>query len=138
MAVNTAVNESFTYSLFVRYGAEVFDTLVAAPIILTEFESKMTLRLGVTSQYRISPTLAFFGGLNVISASFEEGRTSDGLFTPVADQEETLINASIGSAYNFTDHLIGTLTYNFTDSDSDFSTRDYDRSTITAGLRLEF
>ena len=138
MAINTAVNESFTYSLFVRYGAEVFDTLVAAPTILTEFDSKITLRLGVTSRYRISPHLAFFGGLNVISASFEEGTTSDGLFTPVADQEETLINASIGAAYDFTDHLIGTLTYNFTDSDSDFSSRDYDRSTITAGLRLEF
>jgi hypothetical protein len=138
LAINTAVNESFTYSLFVRYGAEVFDTLVAAPTILTEFESKMTLRLGVTTQYRISPHLAFFGGLNVISASFEEGTTSVAPFTPVADQEETLINASIGTAYNFTDHLIGTLTFNFTDSDSDFSTRDYDRSTITAGLRLEF
>lgn len=80
----------------------------------------------------------FFGGLNVINSSFEEGRTADGLFTPVADQDETLINASIGSAYNFTDSLIGTLTYNFTDSDSDLVDRSYDRSTITAGLRLEF
>jgi hypothetical protein len=138
LAINTAVNESFDYRLFVRYGAEVFDTLIAAPIIPTEFDSKMTLRLGVSSQYRISPHLAFFGGLNVISSSFEDGTTSVAPFTPVADQDETVINASIGTAYNFTDHLIGTLTFNFTDSDSDFDTRDYDRSTITAGLRLEF
>jgi hypothetical protein len=139
-SMNTQANEAFTYSLFVRYGAEDYDTLVGVPgvVPLSEFENKMTLRLGVTTQYRVSPTLLFFGGLNVINSSFEEGRTADNLFTPVADQDETLINASIGSAYNFTDSLIGTLTYNFTDSDSDLVDRSYDRSTITAGLRLEF
>ena len=138
--MNTQINEAFNYSLFVRYGAEDYDTLVSAPGIvpLIEFESKMTLRLGVTTQYRVSPTLAFFGGLNVISASFEEGRTADNLFTPVADQDETLLNVSIGSAVNFTESLIGTLTYNFTNSDSDLADRTYDRSTITAGLRMEF
>ena len=139
-SMNTQINEAFNYSLFVRYGAEDYDTLVSAPGIvpLIEFESKMTFRLGVTTQYRVSPTLAFFGGLNVISASFEEGRTADNLFTPVADQDETLLNVSIGSAVNFTESLIGTLTYNFTDSDSDLANRTYDRSTVTAGLRMEF
>ncbi len=139
-SMNTQLNEAFNYSLFVRYGAEDYDTLVSAPGIvpLIEFESKMTLRLGVTTQYRVSPTLKFFGGLNVISASFEEGRTADNLFTPVADQDETLLNVSIGSAVNFTESLIGTLTYNFTNSDSDLADRTYDRSTVTAGLRMEF
>ena len=38
----------------------------------------------------------------------------------------------------FTDYLTGTVTYNFTDSSSDFNSGDYDRNRISVGVRAEF
>jgi len=56
----------------------------------------------------------------------------------VADQDETLMNAYVGASVRFTDYLTGSLTYNFTDADSDFDARSYDRNRITVGVEATF
>jgi hypothetical protein len=38
----------------------------------------------------------------------------------------------------FTEMLYGTLSYNYTDSSSDFAGQSYDRNRVNVGLRAEF
>ena len=52
--------------------------------------------------------------------------------------DETLVNAYIGASLKLTEILTGSLTYNFTNADSDLVGRSYDRSRITLGLSAEF
>jgi len=108
--------------------------------LLAEYANKLTLRLGASGEYKISPRVALFGGVNVITSSYEDGRfvPGGGGVGAAADADETLINAYIGTSVKFTDILFGTLTYNFTNSDSDVANRDYDRNRISVGLRAEF
>ena len=135
-SMRTQVNQDWGYRAFIRYGSEDYDTVVLAPT-LAEFDNKPTLRIGVSGEYKISPRLALFGGVNVVSSSYEDGRFIPGGLA-AADQDETLINAYIGSSLKFTDYLYGTLTYNFTNSNSDIANRDYDRNRISVGVRAEF
>ncbi len=131
-SMRTQVNQDWGYRAFIRYGAEDYDTVVPVAGVITEFANKLTLRVGVSGEYKISPRLAIFGGVNVVGSSYEDG-------IPVApDQDEMLLNAYLGSSFKFTDNLYGTLTYNFTSSDSDIANRDYDRNRISVGLRAEF
>lgn len=138
-SMRTQVNQDWGYRAFIRYGYEDYDTVVLVPPAITaEYASKPTLRVGVSGEYKISPRLAIFGGVNVVGSSFEDGRNVAAPFGLVADADETLINAYIGSSLKFTDNLYGTLTYNFTNSDSDVLNRDYDRNRISVGVRAEF
>ncbi len=135
-SMRTQVNQQWGYRAFVRYGAEDYDTVVQVPLS-AEYANKLTLRVGVTGEYKISPRVAIFGGVNVVSSSYEDGRFVVGGL-PAADADETLFNAFIGSSVQITDNLYGTLTYNFTNSSSDVANRDYDRNRISVGLRAEF
>ncbi|WP_411827068.1 hypothetical protein [Luteolibacter sp. AS25] len=136
IALNTRVNQQFSLSGFLRYGAEDYDTVFGAPAY--QFENRMTLRIGVTGEYQISQALSLFGGVNVINTSYEDGRFVDAPFGTVADADETLVNAYIGTSVKITDTLYGSFSYNFTNSDSDNPGRDYDRNRITVGLNAEF
>lgn len=141
LTVRSQVNTQFTVSGFVRYGAEDNDTVVAVPLAgLAEFEERLTLRVGVTGEYQLSPSLSLLGGVNLISTMYEGGRDVSVPPAPVAvaDADETLLNLYVGASLKFTDNLYGTLTYNFTDSDSDVLDRTYDRSRVSVGLRAEF
>lgn len=141
LTVRSRVNTQFSVSAFVRYGAEDYDTVVTVPLAgLAEFEERLTLRVGVTSEYQLSPSLSLFGGINLISTMYESGRDVSVPPAPVAvaDAEETLLNLYLGASLKLTDNLYGTLTYNFTDSDSDVLDRTYDRSRLSVGLRAEF
>lgn len=136
MALRSQVNQQFGVRAFVRYGAEDYDTVVFAPL-LTEYDNRLTMRVGVSANYQISPALSVFAGLNVISTSYESGHLA-GTAISVGDSSETLINASIGASLKFTDHIYGTLTYNFTNSDSDIVNRNYDRNRISVGVSAQF
>lgn len=136
VALRSQVNQQFSVRAFARYGSEDYDTVVAAPL-LTEYDDRLTLRVGVTATYQVSSYLSLFAGLNVISTSYESGRLA-GTAISVSDSSETLVNASIGASFKFTERLYGNLTYNFTDSDSDISNRDYDRNRISLGLSTQF
>lgn len=136
LTLRSQINEQFTVSAFARYGAEVYDTVVSLPA-LVEYDSRLTLRVGTQANYRVSEQLSFFGGVDVISASFEDGRTVPGGL-PAGDQDETLLNAYVGASLKLTEYLDGTISYNFTDSDSDIPNRSYDRNRISVGLKAEF
>ena len=136
VALDSRINTQFTVRSFIRYGVEDYDTVVGIPA-LAEYDERLTLRVGVSGEYQLSPSLSLFGGLNVITTSYESGRIV-GTTTPVADADETLFNAYVGASLKFTDNLYGTLTYNFTDSDSDIANRDYDRNRVSVGIRAEF
>lgn len=136
-AIRSSVNTQFSVSAFIRYGVEDYDTVVLVPVGPAEYDERLTLRVGVSGEYQLSPSLSLFGGVNVISTSYESGNN---VFTnaPVGDSDETLFNAYIGASIKFTEFLYGTLTYNFTDSDSDVLNRTYDRNRVSVGLRAEF
>jgi hypothetical protein len=136
-AMRTQVNHDWGYRAFIRYGSEDYDSVVLDGAFLAEYANKLTLRVGISGEYKISPRLAIFGGVNVINSSFENGRRVIGGL-PAADKDETLVNAFIGSSLKFGENIYGTLTYNMTNSDSDIVNSDYDRNRITLGLRAEF
>lgn len=141
LTLRSRINTQLTVSGFVRYGAEDYDTVVSVPLAgLAEFDERLTLRVGVTGEYQLSPSLSLFGGINVISTMYESGRDVSVPPAPVAvaDADETLLNLYIGASLKLTDNLYGTLTYNYTDSDSDVLNRTYDRSRVSVGLRAEF
>ena len=91
----------------------------------------------MSGEYQLSPSLSIFGGVDLISTSYESGRIVN-TATGVSDADETLVNAYIGASLKFNECLYGTLSYNFTDSDSDVFGRNYDRNRISVGLRAEF
>lgn len=142
LALNTQVNTQFSIGAFARYGAEDYDTIVNPkgfnPLYLAEYAQRLTLRVGVSAQYQVSEKLSLFSGLDLISSSYEDGSRVSGPPVSAPDLDETLINAYVGASLKFTDYLYGTLTYNFTDSTSDATGRDYDRNRISVGLRAEF
>lgn len=144
LALRSQVNTQFSVSAFARYGAEDYDTVVNPkafiPGILAEYDDRLTLRVGVAAEYQISQSLSIFSGLDVITASYENGRRLNGPLPlgTAPDLDESVVNAYIGASLKFTDYLFGTVTYNFTNSDSDASGRDYDRNRVSVGLRAEF
>jgi hypothetical protein len=143
LTLRSQVNTQFSVSAFARYGVEDYDTIVnpkALPGILSEYDERLTLRVGISSEYQISTSLSLFGGVDLINASYESGRRTNGPLPLGAspDLDETLVNAYIGASLKFTEYLYGTLSYNFTNSDSDASGRDYDRNRVSVGLRAEF
>jgi hypothetical protein len=136
LALNSQVNTQFSVRGFVRYGAEDYDTVVGIPA-LVEYDERLTLRVGASGEYQISQPFAIFGGVNVISTSYESGNFIP-FGAPAPDADETLLNAYIGASLKFTEYIYGTLTYNFTDSDSDVNGRSYDRNRVSVGLHAEF
>jgi hypothetical protein len=148
LATSTRVNEAFTVRAFARYGAEYYDTVQVFNNGVYDFSERQTLRVGVSAEYAISPTLALFGGVDYIPSTFDQGNLKDDVSNPldptdnpdseVGSLDEDLINAYVGLSVKFTDYLSGSVTYNFTNSDSDFNNRDYDRNRLTVGVRAEF
>jgi hypothetical protein len=136
LTLRSQINQQLMVSGFVRYGAEVYDTVVNLPL-LTEYDSRLTLRLGTQAAYQISEKLSLFSGIDVISASFENGRAVVGGASQ-PDQSEMLVNAYLGTTLKLTEYLSASLTYNFTTVDSDLQNRSYDRNRISVGLQAEF
>ena len=139
LATSTRVNEAFTVRAFARYGLEYYDTVQSIGGIGYDFSERQTLRIGVSAEYAISPTLALFGGVDYIPATFDSGNQVTGGGDDTVDGlEESLVNAYVGLSVKLTDYLSGSVTYNFTNSESDFDGRDYDRNRLTVGVRAEF
>lgn len=143
----TQTNEKFSVRSFVRYGMEYYDTVQFLDIDNdgflddpVEYDDRLTLRIGVSADYVISPMLSVFAGVDYIPTSFQSGRPLPPLLpgTPVSDSSEDLIDAHIGLSVRFNDYLTGSLSYNFTDSSSDIGNREYDRNRISLGLSTAF
>lgn len=139
-AFNSRVTESFTARAFARYGLELFDSVAALNGLLYNFDQRETLRVGLSSDYRLSQKLSLFSGIDYIPTTYASGRRVGPGTGPafVADQEEVLFNAFLGLTVQFTDQLSGNVIYNFTNSDSDLQLRSYDRNRISVGLNAQF
>ncbi|MEP4077477.1 hypothetical protein [Haloferula sp.] len=140
LAVRSQVNDQFSVRAFARYGMEVYDTVRTAPLGgVYDYDERTTLRLGVSGDYQLSPMLSLFGGIDYIPATFDEGRLVAGA-GPLTNNglEENLINLYLGLSVKFNETFYGTLSYNYTDSDSDFVGYTYDRNRINLGIRAEF
>jgi hypothetical protein len=136
--LNTAVNSQFSLQSFVRYGSEVFDTVVDLPFVgISEYDQRLTLRVGVNGAYQLNPSITLNAGVNLVNTSFENGRRLD-TSASVLDADENLINAHIGTTLRITEYLNGNLTYNFTNSSSDLVARDFDRNRVSIGLSTQF
>lgn len=131
------VNSQFMVRGFVRYSVETFDTVQSSGGSVFEYDERVTLRVGGSASYDISPKLQAFGGVDYIPTSFESGRLVSGAGTP-ADADEDVINAYIGLSLKITENIEASCSYNYTDSDSDFDGRDYDRSRISLGVSAVF
>jgi hypothetical protein len=52
--------------------------------------------------------------------------------------DEDVINVYLGLVYNINEFLKADISYNYSQSDSDFAIRDYDRNRISLGISAEF
>lgn len=146
LALRSQINQNFSVRGFARYGSEIYDTTrtVISPggVGLYDFDDRRTFRLGISSEYAFSDRFSLFGGVDYIPASFDDGRlvlTTGGVPPLTAGGiDEDLFNAYIGVSVQMTDYLYGSLSYNFTDSSSDFPGFSYDRNRISLGIRAEF
>ena len=140
LALNSQVTQQLSVRAFTRYGIESYDTVrTLASNGLVEFDDRKTLRVGIASEYAFSPIFSVFGGVDYIPTSFEGGRQIPSVAgSSVADQKEDLINTYIGASMKFNDFLTGTVSYNFTNSSSDFSNNDYNHNRISLGVSAEF
>lgn len=141
--LRTQVNSQFSIRSFARYGIEGYDTVRNVGAGLYEFDDRQTFRLGVSADYAVSPMFNVFGGIDYIPATFEDGRILNQtvpatLPASAGGLDEDVINAYVGLSVKFTDMIYGTLSYNYTDSSSDFVGQSYDRNRVSVGVRAEF
>lgn len=132
-AIRTRVNEQFSVRAFARYSVEDYGTSFAG----FTYDENNTLRVGLSADYVVSPVLTLHGGVNLIMTDMEDGRTVPG-GAPVADADTDLINLYVGFSYKVNDGFYVTGNYNWTDSDSDIASRNYERNRASLGVRLEF
>ncbi|NNJ87042.1 MAG: outer membrane beta-barrel protein [Akkermansiaceae bacterium] len=131
-AIRTRVNEQFSVRAFARYSIEDYGTSFAG----FTYDTNTTLRVGVSADYIVSPTLTLHGGVNLIMSEMEDARglVPAGLATADTD----LLNLYLGFSFKVNDGVYVTGSYNWTDSDSDFGTRNYERNRASLGVRVEF
>lgn len=138
-ALRTQINEQFSVRSFFRYGIENYDTVRAVGPVLFEFDERETLRFGLSGEYAVSQALNIFGGVDYIPATFDDGRSLNAAPPVVAGGfDEDVWNAYVGLSVKFTEMLYGTVSYNYTDSDSDFANQSYERNRVNVGVRAEF
>lgn len=138
LALNSQINQQFKVRAFSRYGIEVYDTVQFVNTGLYDFSERTVFRLGISADYALSETLSFFGGVDYIPATFDDGTLVSGTGpSNVGGFDEDVINLYVGVSVKFTDQLFGSLSYNYTDSSSDLQ-RDYERNRVNLGVRFEF
>jgi opacity protein-like surface antigen len=126
---------------FLRYAVEDYDTIQilkrGAALEYTEYADRGTLRFGISGDYVINPSFTLVSGLDYIPTSYRDGEfLSDGASS--ADVDEDVINVYLGLVYNINEFLKADISYNYSQSDSDFPIRDYDRNRISLGISAEF
>jgi opacity protein-like surface antigen len=137
-ALNSQLTQAFRLRSYARYGIEDYDTVQIFPgNIPVEYSDRRTLRFGVSGEYAFNPMVSAFGGIDYIPTSYQSGKIlPNGPAGP--DSDEDVFNAYIGMSYRFSDFITATLSYNYTDSSSDFANRDYERNRISLGVSAEF
>jgi hypothetical protein len=137
-AFNSQLTQEFRLRSFARYGIEDYDTVQLLNNEFVEYGDRRTLRLGLAGEYAFNPTLSMFGGIDYIPTRYRGGNNLTVPGGSAPDVDEDIFNAYIGLSYRFNDFITTTLSYNLTNSDSDFSNRDYDRNRVSLGVSAEF
>ncbi|MGB2265553.1 MAG: hypothetical protein ACPIB0_01805 [Akkermansiaceae bacterium] len=132
-AIRTRMNEQLSVRAFTRYSIEDYGTSFDN----FTYDTNETLRVGISSDYILSPQITLQAGVNLIFMDMQDGRLVPG-GAPRADADTDLINLYLGCAYKINDGLFLTGSYNWTDSDSDLPGRTYERNRVSIGLRTEF
>lgn len=142
MALNSRINDQFSVRVFTRYSMEPYDTVrLAKSGQIVEYDERQTLRIGISASYILSPKMSFNAGIDYVPATYDNGVRLDTLggaddFPSTAD--DSLINATLGLSYRFTDFIFGTLSYTHSDSSSDLAGRDFNRNRISVGVNAQF
>lgn len=136
-SVRTQVNTRFSVRGFARYSMEDYDTIQFIGANLFEYSDQQVLRFGVSGDYKLSPRLTGYGGVDMVYTAYDGGNQIGGLGTDSGRTQE-LYNAYIGLRAKFTDQLSGQCSISYTDSSSDFENREYDRLRLSAGLSYSF
>lgn len=140
-AMNSQVNKQMSLRAYARYGMEGNDTVQFDPVAgLVEYNDTRALRLGISSEYVISPMFSVFGGIDYLPTAYRGGESlQDPPFLgTIEDLDSEILNTNLGLSARFNDLLTGTVSYNFTYSDSDIEGQDYTRNRINVGVSAEF
>lgn len=140
-AMNTQVNQQLSMRAYARYGMEGYDTVQFNNVAgLVEYGDTRALRLGISSEYVISPMFSVFGGVNYLPTSYGGGQSlqTPPFVGPIGDLDSEIFDGNVGLSVRFNDLLTGTLSYNITYSDSDIDGQDYTRNRINVGVSAEF
>lgn len=154
--IKTQINEKFSVRAFAYFGIEdrnrniwVHDCSdIGTPgVARVLFEERQILRIGSQASYVVSHKLTFFGGVNLIFDDYSDGKYTTAGFSggkawtvgdSASDFDETVFNVNVGASFQLTDNLYLTSSYNYTNSNSDASTREYDRNRVQLGLQASF
>ena len=140
MALDSRITQDFTLRGFLRYSIESYDTVqfVMNQGSYYDFNKRQTLRIGISGDYAISQTLSIFSVLDYIPAKFNNGTLVSGSGAASAGGlTSDLFNASIGLSVKLIDRFYGTVSYNYTDSNSEVSPA-YTRNRISVGVSYQF
>lgn len=132
-SLRSQLTEQLGIDTFVRYSAEGFNRVLQSSDGISVFEESQTLRVGARANYAVNQRLSFFGGLNLIFTDFEDEITSVS-----GSGSETILNLNAGLSYEFVEDVFLTGSYNYTNAESDFGGRDYDRNRFELGLQTTF
>ncbi|MGA0844946.1 MAG: outer membrane beta-barrel protein, partial [Luteolibacter sp.] len=103
-----------------------------------EYADRQTLRCGLNAEYMINPFFSIVGGLDYMPTRYREGQFVAAPAAIARGVDEDIVNASLGLRYRVNDFITASLNYNFTNSDSDFAARNYDRNRISLGVTAQF
>jgi hypothetical protein len=141
LATRSQINEKFSVRSFIRYGIEGYDTVQYDTTAgLVSYNDTTALRIGISSEYVISPMFSVFGGVDFLPTWYDGGQS---LENPVYrgninSLDQNVFNTNIGLSIKFSELLSGSVSYNFTNSSSDILYQDYTRNRINVGLSAEF
>ncbi len=144
-SMRSQLTSSFGVRGFFRYSMEDFNTIQNIGGTAYEYAELQVFRVGMTGDYRISPRLTGFGGLDVVHTMFDGGNKVGPDPDPANPSPETnsgrtedLINAYIGMRIQLDDSFNVDCSINYTDSISDSDNNDYNRLRLSTGINYTF
>lgn len=127
MGYNRMLAEGLSARMYASYDNENVDSYIYRS---GNYRSSETWRVGMDFSYRLSPMVTFFFGGSLYNANYQSG--TNGL--PDSNRITWNLNAGIG--YQFTESLVGRLSYNYTQANKEAG--DYYRNRITGSLTYTF
>jgi hypothetical protein len=137
--MRSQINSAFSIRGFVRYSMEDYDTIQFVGLNSYEYNEQQVLRVGLSGEYNLTPRLTGYGGVDVVFTSYDGGNKIAGPGAATdSGRSQDLYNIYIGLRAKLTDQLTGHCSINYSDSISDFATREYDRLRLSCGVSYTF